>query len=167
MTAASEHGTLRIGLGHDRHRLGADRPLVLGGVEVRDHCGLIGHSDADVLLHAVTDAILGALAEGDIGEWFPDDLQENKGRDSREMLRIVLANARGGRFRILHLDCTVMAQKPKLSSHKVAMRESLAGILNIPFEHVSVKAKTGELVGPVGREEAIDAEVVVLLETLP
>lgn len=155
---------LRVGIGHDRHRLGASRPLSIGGVEIEHEVGLIGHSDADVLLHAVTDAILGALSEGDIGEWFPDTSDENKGRDSKEMLAIVLEKARGGRFRILNLDCTIHAQRPKFSPHKNRIRESIALLLGIDADRVSVKAKTGEKVGPVGRGESIDTDVVVLIE---
>ena len=157
---------LRIGVGHDRHRLGADRPLLIGGVTIPHEMGLIGHSDADVLLHALTDAVLGALAEGDIGEWFPDTAAENKNRDSREMLKLVLAGARGGKFRILNVDSTIFAQRPKMSPYKLAIRESLAELLGVPVDRVGVKAKTGEHVGPIGREEAIDAEVTILLEVL-
>ena len=157
---------LRIGIGHDRHRLGADKPLLIGGVSIPHDVGLIGHSDADVLLHALTDAILGALAEGDIGEWFPDTAVENKDRDSREMLRLVLAGARDGRFRVLNVDSTIFAQRPKLSVYKPAIRQSLASLLGVPVDRVSVKAKTGEHVGAIGREEAIDAEVAILLEVL-
>lgn len=157
---------LRIGSGHDRHRLGAERPLLIGGVTIPHSTGLIGHSDADVLLHALTDAILGALAEGDIGEWFPDTAAENKDRDSAEMLRMVLSKARGGKFRIVNIDCTIFAQRPKLSPYKTAIRESVAALVGLPVDRVGVKAKTGEHVGPIGREEAIDAEVAVLLEVM-
>jgi 2-C-methyl-D-erythritol 2,4-cyclodiphosphate synthase len=129
--------------------------------------GLIGHSDADVLLHALIDAILGALAAGDVGEWFPDDAEENRGRDSREMLALVLAGAAGGRFRVQNVDCTIFAQRPRLSPYKTEIRQSVAKMLGAPIECVSVKAKTGEGVGAVGREEAIDAHVAVLLEVLP
>jgi 2-C-methyl-D-erythritol 2,4-cyclodiphosphate synthase len=166
MEAGDVLSRLRVGLGSDRHRLVAGRRLVLGGVDIPHDRGLFGHSDADVLLHAVIDAILGALAEGDIGEWFPDSAEENKGRDSAEMLRQVLARGRAGRFRVLQLDATVFAEKPKLSPHKQAIRESLATLLLVPIDRVNVKAKTGETVGVVGREEAIDAQVVVLVEVL-
>lgn len=156
---------LRIGSGHDRHRLAdGPGPMVLGGVPIPFNRHLVGHSDADVLLHALTDAILGALAEGDIGEWFPDTAAENKGRDSKEMLQVVLRKARGGRFRILNIDATIMAEAPKLSPYKQAIRESIAQLTSTPVARVSVKAKTGEKVGPIGRQEAIDTEVVVLLE---
>lgn len=158
---------MRVGIGHDRHRLGEGRPLVLGGVAVPHDRGLLGHSDADVLLHALIDAILGALAAGDVGEWFPNDDERNRGRDSREMLREVLARAAGGRFRIHNVDCTLFAQRPRLTPYKSEIRQSLAKLLAVPLESVSVKAKTGEEVGAVGREEAIDAHVAVLVEVLP
>ena len=158
---------LRVGSGHDRHRLAdGPGPMVIGGVSIPFDRHLVGHSDADVLLHALTDAILGALAEGDIGEWFPDTAAENKGRDSKEMLRIVLQKARGGRFRLLNIDATIMAEVPKFSPHKKTIRESIARLVSISVDRVSVKAKTGEKVGPIGRLEAIDTHVVVLMEVL-
>ena len=125
---------------------------------------MVGHSDADVLLHAVTDAVLGAAAAGDIGELFPDTAAENRGRDSAEMLAAALAAAAGKGWRVHNLDCIVFAQRHKLSPHKEAIRRRLAQLLDIPAERVGVKAKTGELVGPVGREEAIMAQAVVLME---
>lgn len=166
MTSDRPEPSLRIGIGHDRHRLGPGRRLVLGGVEVPHILGLVGHSDADVVLHALIDAILGALGEGDIGEWFPDDAAENKDRDSRDMLREVLARAGGGRFRLVNVDCTILAERPKLADYKRAIQASIAGIVGLPPARVGVKAKTGEKVGPVGREESVDAEVAVLLEVL-
>lgn len=153
-----------MGLGHDRHRLEKDRLLILGGVRIDHDLGLAGHSDADVLLHAVTDALLGALGEGDIGEWFPDTAAENKGRDSAEMLKRVLEKDRPRRFRILNVDATLFAQRPKLSAHRQAIRDSLAKLLGITNDRVNLKAKTGERVGVIGREEAIDASVALLLE---
>lgn len=165
-SGVNDFARLRIGLGHDRHRLEAGRPLILGGVEIPHSVGLAGHSDADALLHAVTDAVLGALAEGDIGEWFPDTANENKDRDSKEMLAQVLDKAHGGRFRVLNVDATLFAQQPKLSPHKAAIRQSVAGLLRIDVERVSVKAKTGERVGAIGREEAIDVAVAVLIEVM-
>jgi 2-C-methyl-D-erythritol 2,4-cyclodiphosphate synthase len=156
---------LRIGIGHDRHRLiPGPGPLVIGGVKIPFEGNLQGHSDADVLLHSLTDAILGALGRGDIGEWFPDTAAENKGRDSREMLRLVLAGASEPPFRIINVDATIFAEAPKFSPHKGAIRDSMAQLLGIPAHRVNVKAKTGEKVGPIGRREAIDTEVVVLLE---
>lgn len=125
---------------------------------------MVGHSDADVLLHAVTDALLGAAALGDIGELFPDTDPANRGRDSADMLRRAWEIAARQGWRIGNLDCIVFAERPKLGPVKQAIRERLAAILAIAPEQVGVKAKTGEKVGPIGREEAIAAECVVLLE---
>lgn len=154
----------RIGIGHDTHRLGEGGPLVLGGLSLDHDRHAIGHSDADVLLHAITDAILGAAALGDIGELFPDDDPANRGRDSAEMLQAAVARSLQAGFRVVNLDCIVFAQRPKLSPHKVALRKRIAAVLGIDLSLVSVKAKTGESVGPIGREEAISAQCVVLLE---
>lgn len=166
MVMKSSTGSTKIGIGSDRHRFGGNRPLLLGGVPIPHTRTLAGHSDADVLLHAVIDAILGALGEGDIGEWFPDSAAENEGRDSRSMLQKVLGADRPTTFRILNLDCTVFAQSPKLSQYKAAIRQSLADLLSMDVACVNVKAKTGERVGAVGREEAIDAHAVVLIEVV-
>jgi 2-C-methyl-D-erythritol 2,4-cyclodiphosphate synthase len=125
----------------------------------------VGHSDADVLLHAVTDALLGALALGDIGEWFPDTDPAHRGRDSAEMLAAVRDRVHAQGWRVANLDTIVFAQRPKLSSHKEAIRRRVAELLLIPPDCVGIKAKTGEAVGPVGREEAIMAQAVVILET--
>jgi 2-C-methyl-D-erythritol 2,4-cyclodiphosphate synthase len=124
----------------------------------------IGHSDADVLLHAVTDALLGAAALGDIGEMFPDTEPANRGRDSAEMLSLAAARVRAAGYRVVNVDTIVFAQRPKLSAYKDAIRRRIAEILEITSEQVGVKAKTGEQVGPVGRQEAVVAESVVLLE---
>lgn len=124
---------------------------------------LVGHSDADALLHAVTDAVLGAAALGDIGELFPDDAAENRGRDSAEMLVAALARVREAGWKVVNLDCIVFAQRPKLTPHKDAIRSRLAELLDVPASCVGVKAKTGEAVDAVGREEAIMAQAVVLL----
>lgn len=155
---------MRIGIGHDTHRLVAGGPLRLGGVDVRHDRRAEGHSDADVLLHAVTDAVLGAAALGDIGERFPDSDPANRGRDSAEMLELALADVRQQGFRVINADCIVFAQRPKLAPHRDAIRQRIAGLLEVPTDCVGVKAKTGEHVGPVGREEAIMAQCVVLLE---
>jgi len=156
--------TFRVGIGHDTHRLESGRTLILGGVNIPHHQGCIAHSDGDVLLHALTDAILGALAWGDIGEWFPDTDPAYKGADSQALLQKVLERAYGEGWKIANVDCIVFAQKPKLSTFKDAIREKVAEILQLAAMQVSVKAKTGEHVGPIGREEAISAEVVILLE---
>ncbi|MEQ8849771.1 2-C-methyl-D-erythritol 2,4-cyclodiphosphate synthase [Botrimarina sp.] len=156
---------LRIGLGEDRHRLGdkLSGPLRLGGVDVPHERGLFGHSDADVLLHAVTDALLGAAGLPDIGELFPNTDAENRRRDSAEFLREAIRRVREKGYELVNLDCVVHAQQPKLSPYKDAMRHAIAGVLGVSVTQVNVKAKTGEGVGPVGREEAIDARCVALL----
>jgi 2-C-methyl-D-erythritol 2,4-cyclodiphosphate synthase len=153
----------RVGIGHDTHRLAAGGPLRIGGVDVPHERRAVGHSDADVLLHALTDALLGAAALGDIGELFPDTDPANRGRDSAEMLQRALAAVASAGFRPVNVDCIVHAQRPRLGPYKMAIRQRLAAFLNLPLGAVSLKAKTGEDVGPVGREEAIEAQCVVLL----
>jgi len=153
----------RVGLGHDTHRLGPDRVLILGGVRVEHDRGLVGHSDADVLLHAVTDALLGAAALGDIGELFPDTDPANKDLDSRIFLNAALERVRRLGWEPVNLDCTLFAQRPKLSAYKPAIALHLSQLLGLPRDCVNVKAKTGEKVGPIGREEAMQADAIVLL----
>ena len=154
---------LRIGIGHDTHRLVAGGPLILGGLEIPFDKTLDGHSDADVLLHAVTDAILGAAAMGDIGEMFPNTDLANKNRDSKEMLKIAVGKVQECGFKLLNVDCIVFAQKPKLSEFKTAISESIAGILEMDSNLVGVKAKTGEGIGEVGTEQCMMAQCVALL----
>jgi 2-C-methyl-D-erythritol 2,4-cyclodiphosphate synthase len=154
----------RIGIGHDTHRLGPGGSLRLGGVDVPHDRSLVGHSDADALLHAVTDALLGAAALGDIGEMFPDDDPAHRGRDSGEMLAAVRDRVRAAGWAIVNVDCIVFAQRPKLSPFKTAIRQRIAEILQIDIDRVGLKAKTGEHVGPVGREEAVMAECVALVD---
>lgn len=154
----------RVGIGHDTHRVGPGGPLRLGGLDIPWDRSLIGHSDADVLLHAITDAILGAAALGDIGELFPDTDPANKNRDSADMLARAYGAAVMAGWRVVNVDCIVFAQKPKLSEYKAALRAKIASILSIPGDAVGLKAKTGEGVDAVGREEAIQAQCVVLLE---
>ncbi|MEI7781680.1 MAG: 2-C-methyl-D-erythritol 2,4-cyclodiphosphate synthase [Planctomycetota bacterium] len=154
----------RIGLGHDTHRLGPGTELMLGGIAIPHDRRALGHSDADVLLHAVTDALLGAAALGDIGELFPDTDPANKGRDSAGMLQAALGLVIAAGWRIVNLDCVIFAQRPKILPHRQRIRERIAGILGVGSDAVWLKAKTGEGVGPVGREEAIAAECVVLIE---
>lgn len=154
---------IRVGIGHDTHRLAPGGPLRLGGVSIPHDKQAVGHSDADVLLHAITDALLGAAALGDIGEMFPDSDEANRGRDSGEMLqkaheRLVAAN-----FKIVNLDCIVFAEQPKLGRFKNAIRLQVAELLDLPADCVSLKAKTGEGVDAIGRCEAIAAQCVVLL----
>jgi 2-C-methyl-D-erythritol 2,4-cyclodiphosphate synthase len=138
--------------------------LRLGGVDIPCQSHAVGHSDADVLLHAVTDALLGAAALGDIGELFPDTEAANRGRDSGEMLQAAWRKVADLGFRIINVDCIVFVQEPKLSAYKDNIRQRIAQLLEVPVDCVGVKAKTGEAVGPVGRQEAIMAESVVLLE---
>ena len=154
---------MRIGIGHDTHRLGPGGPLKIGGVTLEYDRHLIGHSDADVLLHAVTDALLGALAAGDIGDLFPDTDPRHQGQDSAEFLLEAKRRVQAAGYEVVNLDCIVFAQRPKLVPYKRPIRQRLAELLGISLDCVSVKAKTGEQVGPVGREEAIMAECIVLL----
>ena len=155
---------LRIGEGHDTHRTIAGRPLIIGGVHLTDaDFGLDGHSDADVLLHAVIDALLGATGQGDIGEWFPNTSDEWKNADSAKLLEAVRQSVLNGGWRIINLDCTIHAERPRMSSWKPKIRIRLAELLNVPPDVVNVKAKSGEQVGPVGRGESISADVVVLI----
>ena len=154
---------LRIGIGHDTHRLIAGGPLRLGGIDIPFEYSLDGHSDADVLLHAITDAILGAAALGDIGELYPDNDEANKGRDSAQMLAGALTAVTDAGYQIVNLDCIVFAQRPKLSSYKRPIAERVAAILGIAANQVGVKAKTGEGVGAVGKQEAMMAQCVALL----
>jgi len=156
--------TLRIGNGLDVHALVAGRPLILGGVTIPHDRGLAGHSDADVLLHAVADAILGALALGDIGKHFPDTDPRWSGADSRSLLRHVFALAFDAGWEIGNVDATVIAQAPKIAPHIPAMRANLAGDLNCDEARISVKATTTERLGFAGREEGIAALATVLLQ---
>lgn len=138
----------------------------LGGLDIDCPWHAIGHSDADVLLHALTDALLGAAALGDIGEMFSDTDQANRGRDSGEMLQLAWTRVARAGYRLVNVDCIVFVQQPKLSPYKQAMRERIAELLGLPADCVGLKAKTGEAVGPVGRQEAIMAECVALLEKM-
>ncbi len=144
--------------------MGPGGPLRLGGVEIPHDRALIGHSDADVLLHAVTDALLGAASLGDIGQLFPDTAAENQNRDSSEMLLSVFQQVVATGFSVVNLDCILFAEQPKLAPFSDAMRRHLAELLEIAPEAVGIKAKTGEGVGPVGKSETISAQCVVLLE---
>jgi len=154
---------IRVGIGHDSHRLGPGSGLRLGGVYLPHNRSPVAHSDGDVLLHALVDAILGALAQGDIGEHFPDTDPSNRGRDSREMVTAVWQEARNGGWRVGNLDCTIFAERPRLRAVKGQIRKSLADLLMIDISRVNVKAKTGEGVGEIGREELIAAEVAIIL----
>lgn len=154
----------RVGLGHDTHRLEPGRPLIVGGVSIPHETGPVAHSDGDVLLHAITDALLGAAGLGDIGEWFPDSDPQYAGADSAVLLQRVVAEVQSRGWRVVNLDCTVFAQRPKLSACKEQMAARIAELLGVETECVNVKAKTGEQVGPIGRQEAIGADAVVLMQ---
>lgn len=153
----------RIGEGWDIHALVEGRTLVLGGVEIPFHKGLLGHSDADALLHAITDALLGAASLGDIGTLFPDTDVQFKNADSAVLLTVAAAQVRARGYEISNVDCTVVAQAPKLAPHKQAMRARIAQILGISVDQVNVKAKTAEKMGPVGEGLAMEARAVALL----
>ncbi|MCI7504492.1 MAG: 2-C-methyl-D-erythritol 2,4-cyclodiphosphate synthase [Coriobacteriaceae bacterium] len=157
-------GSLRIGLGTDVHALAEGRRLILGGVDIPHERGLLGHSDADVLAHAVSDALLGAARAGDIGKLFPDTDPAYAGADSMRLLAEVAAHVRSLGFEIVDVDSVVTAQAPKLSPHRDAMRKNLADAMGIPVENVGVKATTSEWLGYEGREEGITAQAVALLE---
>ena len=156
--------SFRIGTGFDLHRLAPQRRLVLGGVVIPFKKGLLGHSDADALCHAAADALLGALALPDLGQQFPDTDPAWKDADSLALLGRVQAMVEAKGFRVVNLDATIIAQAPKLSPHFPAMAANLARVLGVATDRISVKAKTAEGVGAIGRGEAIAAEVVVLLE---
>jgi len=154
---------LRIGIGNDTHRLVAGRPLIIGGVNVPYEFGPEGHSDSDALAHAVIDAVLGALAEGDIGVHFPDGDPQWKDANSFKMLRHVMRLMKKRGFHAVNADATVMLERPKLREHVDQMRENLAEVLQLNITSVSVKAKTGEGLDAVGRGEAVSAQAIVLL----
>jgi 2-C-methyl-D-erythritol 2,4-cyclodiphosphate synthase len=154
---------LRIGEGWDIHALVEGRKLILGGVEIPHGKGLLGHSDADALLHAITDALLGAAALGDIGTHFPDSDAQFKGADSSVLLAEAARRVRAKGYEIGNVDTTVVAQAPKLAPHIAAMRERIAQVLGVSVDQVNVKAKTAEKIGPVGEGLAMEARAVVLL----
>lgn len=160
---------LRVGLGDDRHRLaplapaGEGRPLRLGGVLIESAVGPVSRSDGDALLHALTDAVLGAAGLDDIGQLFPDTDQTNEGRDSADFLREALQRTRERGWRLVCADAVVRLEQPRLSPHKQRIRQRLAELLELPLECVNVKGKSGEGVGPVGLGQAVEAQAVVLL----
>ena len=155
--------SLRVGEGWDIHRLVGGRPLVLGGVVIPHPQGLLGHSDADALLHAITDALLGAAGLGDIGAHFPDTVAEYKGADSARLLTEAMRRVSAAGWAVVNVDATVIAQAPRLAPHRSAMQASIARALGINASRVNVKAKTAEGQGPVGEGKAIEARAVCLL----
>ena len=155
---------MRIGLGEDTHRTEPGEQLRIGGIDIPHDHRLVGHSDADVLLHAITDALLGAAALPDIGQMFPDTDEEHRGRDSAEMLATAAQQLAEAGYEIANLDCVVAAERPKLADYKDAIRHRIAGILHLNPHQVGLKAKTGEGIGPVGLGEVIEARCVALIE---
>ena len=154
---------IRIGLGFDTHRLGSGGSLRIGGIDIDANVHAIGHSDADVVLHAITDALLGAIAEADIGRLFPDNADENRDRNSADFLNEAMHRVRKRGMSVVNIDCVILAQRPKMAPHIDAMRSAISELIDTPIDRVSVKAKTGEGVGPIGNAEAISSRVVVLL----
>lgn len=157
---------MRVGQGWDVHRLAAGRALILGGVTVPAELGLDGHSDADILSHAITDALLGALALGDIGMHFPDTDAQWKGGDSKQFLAFAAWMVRDKGHEIVNVDATVILERPKLKDYRLPIREALARTMGIAVECVSVKFKTAERVGPVGEGKSAEAQAIVLLEKI-
>lgn len=153
----------RTGLGWDSHRTGPDRPLILGGIAIPCEFGLVGHSDADILLHAITDALLGAAALGDIGMHFPDTAPEWKGAASDQFLAHAAKLAREAGYAIVNVDSTVILERPKLKDFRLQIRESVAAILGLEMDQVSVKFKTAEKVGPVGEGRSAEAQAIVTI----
>lgn len=158
--------TYRAGIGFDIHKLEAGRKLILGGVEIPCENGLLGHSDADVLIHSIIDALLGALCLGDIGQHFPPDNPDYKDVESTKLLFKVMKLVESKQYQLLNLDSNIIAEKPRLQEYILPIRKQLAEILNVEIECVSVKAKTNEKLGPVGRYEGIEAQTIVLLEKI-
>jgi 2-C-methyl-D-erythritol 2,4-cyclodiphosphate synthase len=153
----------RVGFGYDIHRLTAGRPLILGGVHIESDRGLLGHSDGDAVLHALADAIFGAIGSGDIGDHFPDTARETEGMDSREIVRAAVDEAAALGFRVRSVDVTILAERPKLGPVKAEIRQSVGDLLNLPPDAVGVKARTNEGLGPVGLQQAIACYVVAVV----
>lgn len=154
---------IRIGEGWDVHALAPDRKLILGGVHIPHSLGLLGHSDADVLLHAITDAVLGAAGLGDIGRHFPDTDAQFKGADSAELLAEAMRRVRAQGWELVNVDSTIVAQAPKLAPHMPSIRASVAKALDVDEDQVNVKAKTAEKLGPVGEGKSMEARAIALL----
>lgn len=154
---------MRVGMGYDVHKLVENRKLILGGVEIQHEKGLLGHSDADVLLHAIMDSILGALALGDIGKHFPDTDEKYKGADSMKLLEFVYNLIKEKGYAIVNLDATIIAQAPKMAPHIQTMRANIAKVLNTDIDNINVKATTEEGLGFTGNKEGISAQSICLL----
>jgi 2-C-methyl-D-erythritol 2,4-cyclodiphosphate synthase len=153
----------RVGLGWDSHRIGPDRPLILGGITIPSEFGLVGHSDADILLHAITDAVLGAAALGDIGMHFPDTAPEWKGAESGQFLQHAVKLASQAGYVVVNVDSTVILERPKLKDFRQVIRENISSLMGLAVDQVSVKFKTAEKVGPVGEGRSAEAQAVVTL----
>jgi 2-C-methyl-D-erythritol 2,4-cyclodiphosphate synthase len=158
--------SIRVGIGYDSHRFTTGRPLILGGILIPSDVGLAGHSDADAICHAVTDAILGAAGLGDIGEMFPDTARENENRDSIEMLELAVARVESAGFGVSQIDATVIAEVPKLSPYRAKICARLAGALRIEASAVSVKGKTNEGMGWIGRKEGLACIAVATVKEI-
>lgn len=150
-----------VGIGNDLHRLEEGRPLIIGGVSIDSTIGCVAHSDGDVLIHSLIDALLGAMALGDIGEWFPDSDAKYKNVNSADLLKVVLEEMHKRNYKISNIDSVIMLQKPKLSPYKQAIKENIASLCGVPADRVNVKAKTGEKIGIVGNSEGIEALCIV------
>ena len=159
------NSVFRIGQGWDVHALVPGRPLVIGGVQIPFSLGLLGHSDADVLLHAIIDALLGAMALGDIGKYFPDTDMQWKNADSKKLLLQVKEEMLSRRWEIMNIDATVIAQAPKLASHIPDMCKQIADILGLDISQINIKAKTAEKLGPVGQGMSVEAQAVALIQS--
>ncbi len=158
-------GMIRVGIGFDSHRFAPGRPLILGGVVIEHPRGLEGHSDADVVLHALTDALLGAAGLGDIGDAFPNSDPANKNRDSADFLFAALERVKAAGYQLINADITIIAEEPKLGPLKSRLRTRLAELVSLPIDRVNVKAKTAEQMGALGRREGIACQAAVLIES--
>jgi 2-C-methyl-D-erythritol 2,4-cyclodiphosphate synthase len=154
----------RIGQGFDVHQLVEGRPLIIGGIEIPYEKGLLGHSDADVLLHVITDALLGAVGEGDLGKHFPDTDQKYQDADSKELLKVAWKLAKGKGFKLSNVDATIIAERPKMAPHIYEMRQLISNLLEAEEGQVNIKATTTEKLGFTGRGEGIAAQAVILIE---
>ena len=157
---------MRIGQGYDLHRLVTDRDLIIGGVKIPHEKGLLGHSDADVLVHSIIDAVFGSIADGDIGRHFPDTDPKFKGADSILLLSEAGKILKNKGFKIVNIDSTIIIQKPKMAPHIDKMRQNIANALGLPMSDISVKAKTNEGMDAAGKEEAVQAYAVILIEKM-